>query len=59
MTRLLRNECLARANAVLGDGEEALKYLRLAEAGGGRIADEEDRKVFFDSLRGGDWHGIR
>jgi hypothetical protein len=30
----------------------------LAESGGERIADAEDRQVFFESLRGGDWHGI-
>ncbi len=52
-------ECLARAHAVLGNREEALAHFRLAETGGESIADAEDRAVFFDSLRGGDWRGVR
>jgi hypothetical protein len=51
-------ECMARAHAVLGNHAEALDYFRLAESGGERIADAEDRKIFFESLRGGEWHGV-
>jgi hypothetical protein len=51
-------EGMARAHAVLGNRVEALDYFRLAESGGERIADAEDRQVFFESLRGGEWHGI-
>lgn len=52
------HECLARAYAVLGRREDAQKHFRRAEQGGERIADEEDRAIFFDSLRGGDWYGV-
>lgn len=51
------HECLARAYALVGRREDARRFYRLAEQGGGSIADEEDRTIFFDSLRGGDWHG--
>jgi len=52
-------ECVARANAVAGQRDEALRYLRLAEQAGERISNEEDRQLFVSELNGGDWHGIR
>ena len=52
-------ECMARANAVAGNSEEAQKYMELAEQAGQAIADEESRKFFLGDLNGGDWHGLR
>jgi tetratricopeptide (TPR) repeat protein len=52
-------EGAARANALAGMRDEALKYVQLAEQAGQAIADEEDRQIFFDDFNGGDWHRLR
>jgi hypothetical protein len=52
-------ESVARASALAGNAEEARQYLTLARQSGEKILDEEEQKIFFDELNGGDWHGIR
>ena len=52
------HECVARARALAGDREEARRHLALAREGGAAIGEKEDREVFFESLRGGEWHGV-
>ncbi len=49
----------ARAYALAGAKEAALKYLALAEEAGEAIGDEENKKYFLDDLNAGDWYGIR
>lgn len=48
-------EALARANAVAGKREEALRYREQAEKAGQAIADEESKKYFVGDLAGGNW----
>ncbi len=48
-------ECLARANAVAGNIEEAKKLKALAEEAGEAIADEESKTYFVGDLQGGNW----
>ena len=50
-------EAIARAHALLGNGEEAARHIEIAQKAGDAIADEEDRKVFHDDFKGGEWHG--
>lgn len=52
------HEALARAYALSGDRPAALRHLALARESGGRIAEEDDREVFFEELDGGEWHGL-
>lgn len=52
-------EAMARAHAVSGDASQARKYLKMAEEAGQNIKDAGDRKVFVESLAGGDWHGVK
>jgi hypothetical protein len=52
-------ESMARANAVAGTREEALKYIALAERAGENIADEQDREIFVGDFNGGNWGGVR
>ena len=52
-------ESLARANAVLGNRDEALKYISLAEKAGEAIEDEESKKFFVGDFEGGDWRGMK
>jgi tetratricopeptide (TPR) repeat protein len=52
-------ECVARANAIAGNRNEALTYVRLAEEAGRAIAGEQDREYFLDDLNGGDWGDVR
>ena len=52
-------ECVAQANAVAGNREQARKYVALAEKAGGAIKDEDSKKFFLGDLNGGDWHGLR
>jgi hypothetical protein len=52
-------ECVARANAVAGNREEAVKHVQLAQQAGEAIKEEEDRKIFFADFNGGDWNGIK
>lgn len=48
-------ECIARANAVAGNIEEAKKLKALAEEAGEAIADEESKTYFVGDLQGGNW----
>ncbi len=43
-------EALARAAALAGRRQERGRYLRLAEAAGRKIKEEDDRKLFFSDL---------
>ena len=52
-------EGLARANALAGNQDEALKFIQLAEETGQAIGDMEDRRIFFGDLGTGNWHGLR
>ena len=52
-------ECVARANAIAGNRDVALRYARLAEQAGQAIVDEEDRRIFLDDFYGGEWNGVR
>jgi hypothetical protein len=52
-------ECMVRAHAVAGNRAEALKHLQHAKEAGEKIKDAEDKKIFFDDLRSGDWHGVQ
>ena len=57
--RAYAHECLARANAVAGNREQALRYMEFAEEAGQAIEDEENRKIFFGDLNSGNWKGLR
>jgi hypothetical protein len=52
-------EALARAYAAVGDREEALKYVELAEKAGQAIENEESAKYFFGDLNSGNWNDLR
>ena len=52
-------ECIARANAIAGNRDKALKYIALAEGAGQAISDEESKKIFLDDFNGGDWKELR
>lgn len=51
-------EGLARALAAAGQKAEADRQLVLAREAGGRIAEEEDRDMFFQDLKSGPWYGL-
>jgi hypothetical protein len=51
-------ETMARAHALLGDREEALRYKEQAEQAGQAISDEESRKYFEGDLAGGNWGSL-
>jgi hypothetical protein len=51
-------EALARANAVAGDRDEALRLRKLAEEAGQAIADEESKTYFLGDLEGGNWGSL-
>jgi tetratricopeptide (TPR) repeat protein len=52
-------EAAARANAMAGNRDEALKYIDLAEKAGEAIADEQSKEIFMGDFNGGDWAGLR
>lgn len=52
-------EGMARANAVAGNKDEALKYLKLAEEAGQSIANDEDRKIFLGDFNSGNWNNLK
>jgi hypothetical protein len=52
-------EAAARAYALNGNKSECEKYFKLADDAGKAIAEEEDRKIFFDQLQAGPWFGVR
>jgi hypothetical protein len=51
-------EVIARAAALSGDAETALRHRQLAEVRGAHIADEEDRTIFLGDLQRGPWFGL-
>lgn len=52
-------EALARAHALYGTYTEAQKYLEMAERAGQKIAEAEERDIFFAEMNGGNWYGLR
>jgi tetratricopeptide (TPR) repeat protein len=52
-------EAMARANAVAGNRDEALKYIELAEKAGEAIADAQNKEIFDGDFNGGQWYGLR
>jgi tetratricopeptide (TPR) repeat protein len=52
-------ESVARANALAGNREEALKYIQLAQESGQAIGNDEDKSIFLGDFNGGNWHGLR
>jgi hypothetical protein len=52
-------EAVARANAIAGKRDEALKYIELAKKAGEAIADEQSKDIFYGDFNGGDWAGLR
>jgi tetratricopeptide (TPR) repeat protein len=52
-------EAVARALAISGDREEALRYIELADKAGQSIADPESKKYFESDFAGGDWAGLK
>ncbi|PCJ62159.1 MAG: hypothetical protein COA79_05580 [Planctomycetota bacterium] len=51
-------ECFARAYALSGNKEEALKYKKEALNAGSNCKDPEDREVFESEFKKYDWFGI-
>jgi len=51
-------EALARAHAVAGRDDEARGYRQEARHAGNGIANSEDRAIFQEDLKGGDWHNL-
>jgi hypothetical protein len=52
-------EGIARANALAGNRDEALKYIQLAAEHGQAISDNEDKIIFLGDFNGGNWHARR
>ncbi len=52
-------ECVARANAIAGNQDEASKYIALAEKAGQEIKDEQSRKFFVGDFNGGNWNDLK
>jgi tetratricopeptide (TPR) repeat protein len=57
--RAFAYEAVARANAIAGNHDEALKYVALAEEAGAAIADQQNKEIFDGDFDGGDWGGLR
>ena len=51
-------ECLARANALMGDHKIAEEFFELAQKAGNAIANEEDRSIFMGDFQSGKWYGL-
>ena len=52
-------EALARANAVLANKNECVKYLEKAEETGSLISNEDDKKYFISDLESPPWFGCK
>jgi cytochrome c1 len=52
------HEGLARAYALAGEVNKAREEHELAKTAGEAISDPEDKQIFSDSLKGGNWYGI-
>lgn len=52
-------EGMGRACALAGKREDALHYIQRAEEAGQAIADPEDKVIFVDDFKGGNWYGLK
>ena len=52
-------EGVARAHAVAGHRDEAIKHIELAHKAGEAIKEDQDRKIFFAEFDGGNWNRMR
>jgi tetratricopeptide (TPR) repeat protein len=52
-------EGVARANALAGNRDEAIKYIQRADETGRAIGNDEDKSIFLSDFKGGNWHGLR
>ncbi|NIS79943.1 MAG: hypothetical protein GTO14_07000 [Anaerolineales bacterium] len=52
-------EGAGRVYALVGDKQEAEKYIKLAEEAGGKIEDDQDRKIFEADFQGGHFFVVR
>jgi tetratricopeptide (TPR) repeat protein len=51
-------EMFARTNAAANKNEVAREYYNRAKKAGQKIADEEDRQIFFADFNAGNWFGL-
>jgi len=56
--RAFAYDALARAYAAAGDAAAAREARKQAQAAGNAIAEKEDREVFLNWFKGGNWHGL-
>lgn len=52
-------EGIARANALAGNRDEALRYIQRADEIGQAISNDEDKSIFLGDFNGDNWHGLR
>lgn len=52
-------EALARAYAISDQSEKAGEYIQLVEEAGQKIANDEDKTIFFGDFQSGFWNGYR
>jgi hypothetical protein len=52
-------EGVARAHAVAGNRDEAIRHIELAQKAGEAIKEEEDRRIFVADFNGGNWNQMR
>lgn len=52
-------EAMARASALAGNLDSARRYYGNAEETGAKIRDDEDREIFMNDLRIGEWFGLK
>ena len=52
-------EGVARAHAVAGNRDEALRHIELAQKAGEAIKEEENRRIFVADFNGGNWNQMR
>jgi tetratricopeptide (TPR) repeat protein len=57
--RAYAQECMARAYALAGKGDEAKRYIALAEKEAQTIARGEDKFIFMNDFNGGKWYGVK
>lgn len=52
-------ECVARAQRLNGNYAEAKNYMQQASQAGELIANEEDKRIFFEEFHGGEWFNAK
>jgi hypothetical protein len=57
--RAYAQECMARALALAGKGDEAKRYIALAEKEGQAIAQAKEKYIFMNDFNGGKWYGVK